>query len=424
MGIVPCPLPCRTYSTESESSSSYHLHSDPSSSSSISSQPSLASVPSTSSIFSQLSLASVPSLSQYALQQTPTTQLNCIATLKSDSSPVVSLVLSGKFLYTGSSDGEIRSWSCRDMSPNILATTNSTVKSLVIVGDRIFSAHQDHKIRVWKVDTSNEQKFKCKCIATLPTLIDRLPRLFSPNSYVQVRRHKKLTWVHHVDAISALAVSQDESLLYSASWDRTFKIWRTSDFKCFESVSNAHEDAINAIVVSHDGFVYTGSADKKIKVWKKLAGEKHHTLVETLEKHKSAVNALAFSSDGSVLYSGACDRSILVWERESGDGGGMVVAGALRGHTKAILCLTVVGDLVCSGSADCSVRIWRRGVGNDRSYSCLGVLEGHRRPVKCLTAAVDLDGDGISDCVSSFVVYSGSLDSDIKVWQIQIPLIG
>ncbi|PRQ41238.1 putative transcription factor WD40-like family [Rosa chinensis] len=410
MGLVPCPLPCRTYSTESESNSSYHLHSDPS----------------TSSISSQPSLPSVPSLSRQVLQQTQTTQLNCIATRKSGSACVCSLVLAGKFLYTGLSDGEIRSWSCRDISSNTskpLATTNSTVKSLVIVGDKIFSAHQDHKIRVWQVNTTNEQKFKCKCIATLPTLKDRFPRLFFPNSYVQVRRHKKLTWVHHADAISALAVSKDESLLYSASWDRTFKIWRTSDFKCLESVSNAHEDAINAIVVSNDGFVYTGSADKKIKVWKKLIGEKHHTLVESLEKHKSAVNALAFSSDGSVLYSGACDRSILVWERDNGGGGGMVVVGALRGHTKAILCLAVAGNLVCSGSADCSVRIWRRGVGDDRSYSCLGVLEGHRRPVKCLTVAVDFDGDDRSDYVNSFVVYSGSLDCNIKVWQIQVPLV-
>lgn len=169
-------------------------------------------------------------------------------------------------------------------------------------------------------------------------------------------------------------------------------MWSTSHFKCLESVQNAHDDAINAIVLSTDGFVYTGSADKKIKVWKKKEGEKRHSLIDTLEKHKSAVNALAISTDGSVLYSGACDRSIIVWEKNGGggDGGGcgnMVVVGALRGHTKAILCLAVVSDLICSGSADKTVRIWRKGI--ERSYSCLAVLEGHRGPVKCLAAAVD-----------------------------------
>ena len=74
------------------------------------------------------------------------------------------------------------------------------------------------------------------------------------------------------------------------------------------------------------------------------------------------MNALALNNDGSVLYSGAGDRSILVWEKDSVGGGNMVVVGALRGHTKAILCLVVVADLVFSGSVDKSVRVWRRGV--------------------------------------------------------------
>jgi len=246
---------------------------------------------------------------------------------------------------------------------------------------------------------------------------------------VEVRRHKKCTWVHHVDAVSALALSRDGSLLYSASWDRTFKVWRTSDYKCLESVWNAHDDAINAVVLSSDGFVYTGSADTKIKVWRWHDGEKKHRLVDTLEKHKSAVNALALSTDGSVLYSGACDRSIIVWEKDSCGGGGdsrnhMVVVGGLKGHKKAILCLVVVADLVCSGSADKTVRIWRRG-SSEREYSCLSVLEGHNGPVKCLAAAVDScgGGDSNSGCGTSYKIYSGSLDCDIKVWQTWVPFL-
>ncbi|KAF2311399.1 hypothetical protein GH714_022290 [Hevea brasiliensis] len=88
------------------------------------------------------------------------------------------------------------------------------------------------------------------------------------------------------------------------------------------------------------------------------SGEKH-SLVATLEKHNSGINALALSTDGSILYSGACDRSIVVWAKDGADGG-MVVLGALRGHTESILCLVVVSDLVCSGSADKTIRVWRR----------------------------------------------------------------
>ncbi|KAI9111744.1 hypothetical protein K1719_017434 [Acacia pycnantha] len=417
MGLLCC------HSEDQEQPSheiSDHFHSELSNAESLSSQPSLPSVP---------SLTPPVPPSSHRPEDLPQSQYQLITTLTSSpSSPIFSLILHGKFLYTGSFNSEIRAWS---RSPNftsnphgdVVATNNGAVKSLVVSGDKLFSAHQDHKIRVWKIQPGDPNP-RFKPVATLPTIGDRFCKQFSAKNYVQVRRHKKCTWVHHVDAVSFLALSGDGSRLYSASWDRTFKIWRTSDFKCLESV-RAHEDAINALVLSSDGVVYTGSADKKIKIWKKNEGEKNHSLLGTLEKHKSAVNALALSTDGSVLYSGACDRSILVWEKDGNDGGKMVLVGALRGHTKAILCLVAMEDLVCSGSADNTVRIWRRGL--DKSYTCLAVLEGHKKPVKCLAMAVDSNksnnnNNGGSDTISTYMVYSGSLDCNVKVWKVQVPL--
>ncbi|XP_010255206.1 PREDICTED: vegetative incompatibility protein HET-E-1 [Nelumbo nucifera] len=424
MGIVSCPFTC--HSNKESQSQSNHLHSD---STSLSSQPSLSSVPSLTSQFHRQQQQQQP--------QSSTTRYHCLSILKGHSSYVFSLVLSGKFLYSGSSDKEIRTWpripsdpqpdGQQSLTNNVVAVGKGAVKSLVVSGDKLYSAHQDHKIRVWRINNDETQQGMYKRLATLPTLSDRVMRLLPPKNHVQVRRHKKCTWVHHVDTISALALSRDRSLLYSVSWDRTLKIWRTSDFRCLESVGNAHDDAINAVALSSDGFVYTGSADKKIKVWRKLPGDKKHLLVATLEKHESAVNALVLSTDGSVLYSGACDRSVIVWEKDSGvvagggsDGGAhMVVAGALRGHTKAILCLAVVSDLVCSGSADKTVRIWRRGA--EKSYYCLAVLEGHRGPVKCLTASID-GSNSTNSSGASYLVYSGGLDCDIRVWQLLVPL--
>lgn len=94
------------------------------------------------------------------------------------------------------------------------------------------------------------------------------------------------------------------------------------------------------------------------------------------------------------------------------------MSGALRGHKKSILCLAVVSDLLCSGSADKTVRIWMREFG--KSYSCLAVFEGHCGPVKCLTAALDSEKDN-SCSGNSYLVYSGSLDCDVKVWKLWVP---
>ncbi|KAG1331381.1 protein JINGUBANG [Cocos nucifera] len=291
-----------------------------------------------------------------------------------------------------------------------------SVKSVAFSPDgRAFTAHQDGLIRAWR---RSSRSGRHRLVASLPTAVDRLRRLPLPSNYITVRRHKKLLWIQHADAVSAVAAGG--GLLYSVSWDKTLKVWRASDLRCIESVA-AHDDAINAVAVAADGTVYTGSADRRIRVWVRSPGDRRHGLVATLERHRSAVNALAVSGDGAVLYSGACDRSILVWERED-SANHMAVAGALHGHQKAILCLACAGDLVFSGSSDRTVRIWRRG-GEGKGYSCLGVLEGHVSGVRSLaavrvpspaTAAVEGEGE------EEYRVCSGSLDGEVKVWRVRV----
>ncbi|KAL4586898.1 hypothetical protein LXL04_011546 [Taraxacum kok-saghyz] len=416
MRFNPCPctllIRSREHDQEHELSASQRIH-DQSDSKSLSSLP---------------SMPSVASLTSHSQPPSTTATHHYITTFKSHTSSIFSLALTGKNLLSASADGQIRIWP-RDPSSSSssqssplppIASGESSVKSMVIHGDKLFTGHQDHKIRVWKLDEKQET---IKCVATLPTLNDRITKLLFAKNYIKIRRHRRCTWVHHVDAVSALALSTDGSLIYSGSWDRTFKVWRTTDYRCLESVWNAHDDAINAIAVSHDGYVYTGSADRKIKVWKKDGGENKHKLVDTLEKHKSSVNALALSTGGSVLYSGACDRSIIVWEKAGGGGDGrhMVVAGALRGHSKAILCITVVADIVFSGSADKTIRVWRRGI-DGKGYWCLGVLEGHKSPIKCLAAALEVCTSG-STAGTSYLVFGGSLDCEIKVWKLWVPFL-
>ncbi|KAK8582900.1 hypothetical protein V6N13_069666 [Hibiscus sabdariffa] len=374
-------------STSSDSTGSGGLHS------SLSLQ-SLPSVPSLQNLFPETLGISVSNIGVTSIKPRPEHPITCIA-------------VHGNFLYAASND-EVNVYD-RETSTLLDVyksqdSSSGSVKSVAFCDGKIFTAHQDCKIRVWQMTMAKKHKF----ITALPTVNDRLRRFVLPKNYVNVRRHVKRLWIEHADAITELAVNK--GLIYSVSWDKTLKIWRASDLRCLQSIK-AHDDAINAVTVSDDGTVYTGSADRRIRVWTKPTGEKRYSLVATLEKHKSAVNALALNADGSVLFSGACDRSILVWEREDG-ANYMAVTGALRGHGKAILCLINVSDLLVSGSADQTVRIWQRGV--EGKYSCLAVLEGHLKPVKSLTAVKD---DERSNAVS---IISGSLDGDIRTWKVSL----
>ncbi|KAE9454691.1 hypothetical protein C3L33_13429, partial [Rhododendron williamsianum] len=225
--------------------------------------------------------------------------------------------------------------------------SSGSVKSVTFHRGKVLTAHQDCRIRVWELAADKKHELA----ATLPTVKDRLRRSVFPKNYVEVRRHKKRLWIEHHDAVSGLAASGD--LICSVSWDKP---------------------------------------------------------IATLEKHKSAVNALALNGDGTVLFSSACDRSILVWERED-SANYMVVTGALRGHSKAILCLINISDLLFSGSADRTVRIWRRG--HDGKFSCLTVSDAHEKPVRSLAAVVDDDGSAAGCGVVR--VFSGSFDGEIKL---------
>ncbi|XP_047956578.1 protein JINGUBANG-like [Salvia hispanica] len=334
---------------------------------------------------------------------------HCLATLKGHASSYTSaLALSADHLFTGSSSGQIHRATLTPPHEAVMiaaAAGEGAVKAIVASSsDKLITAHQDHKIRVWKLHHHN----KMTQLATLPTLSDRAAKLLLPGNHVQVRRHKTSTWVHHVDAVSALALSKDDSLLYSVSWDRTLKVWRTGDFKCLQSVPNAHDDAINAVAVNSDGAVYTASSDGRIKVWRRKQGEKSYSLDATLSKHKAGVNALAMSGDGAVLYSGASDALVCAWRSESG-----AEMAVLRGHTKAVLCLAAVAEhVICSGSADQTVRVWR-GIGK-ASYACLAILEGHRGPIKCIAVHASSDATSNNTCL----LYSAALDCDIKVWKL------
>lgn len=330
----------------------------------------------------------------------------CVATLSGHSGPVSSLAVVGNRIYSGGSDGsDIRVWSQPEMNEiGRFGSGDGAVKALVLLGDHVFSAHQDMKIRVWRQPQIGEKGPKApKLVASLPTVKDYLLRCVVSKNYVQVRRHKTRLWIQHNDAISVLAVGPG-NVLYSGSWDKTIKVWRTSDFKCLESITG-HHDAVSSLVSDQQGFLYSSSADATIKVWTKCG--KKHSLVSTLCKHKASINALALSPDESLLYAASSDKTVSIWQRaKAGEEDHMTFVGVLRGHRQAVLCMCAVGDIVCTGSADRSIRVWRR---SETGHSLVTVLEGHRGPVRSVCASMEAVELGL-------MIYSGSIDRSVKVW--------
>ncbi|XP_016489186.1 protein JINGUBANG-like [Nicotiana tabacum] len=319
---------------------------------------------------------------------------------------IYSLAASGDLLYTGSDSKNIRVWKNHKEFSGF-KSNSGLVKAIIIAGERIFTGHQDGKIRVWKVSGKDPSVYKR--IGTLPTLTAYIKSSMKPSNYIETRRNRNAVWIKHFDAISCLCMSEDQKLLYSASWDKTIKVWRASDSKCLESI-NAHDDAVNSIVVGFNGQLFSGSADGTVKIWRKESQGKgtKHFFSQTLLKQECAVTSLAVDPTSNFLYCGSSDGLVNFWQRDKL----LTHGGVLRGHKLATLCLATAGNLIFSGSADNNICVWRRD-GNE--HICLSVLSGHSGPVKCLAVEEDKEQTGGE---RHFIVYSRSLDKSVKIWRV------
>ncbi|KAF2301188.1 hypothetical protein GH714_020725 [Hevea brasiliensis] len=312
------------------------------------------------------------------------------------------MVMSNGLIYTGSNANLIRIWKLPEfMECGQLKTKACMVVALEVSHDRIYAAYGDGKIRVWR--RTWDGAFKHVRLATIP----------KTGGYVRSYIAGKDKMMKHLGPITSLAINISDDTLYSASLDKTVKVWRLSDLKCIETIQ-AHPEPINAIVVADDGVLYTASDDATVRVWRRnfCIGDGPHSLITTLPAKFSPVKTLTLTIDNRVLYGGCTDGYIHYWLR-SGFSGQLQYGGALQGHTHAVMCISNVGSYVISGSADSTGRVWLREL--DGQHTCLAVLVGHRGPVRCVSAFLGrLGEDNEEECT----VCTGSLDGVIKLWRV------
>ncbi|CAN8288588.1 unnamed protein product [Cochlearia groenlandica] len=340
-----------------------------------------------------------------------------IGSISQEEGHIYSLAATNDLVFTGSDSNYIRVFkNLKEFSE--FKSNSGLVKSIVICreennnnnnnNNKVFTGHQDGKIRVWKTSNNNPQVYTRA--GSLPALKDVLKKSVKPSNYVEVRRRRTTLWIKHSDAVSCLSLVEDQGLLYSASWDRTVKVWRIRDLKCIESIK-AHDDAVNSIVgAPGESLMFTGSADGTVKMWKReMRGKRTaHGLVQTMLKQESAVTALVVISHVAV-YSGSSDGAVNYWEMGGDEKKVLKHCGVLKKHRLAVLCLAAANEFVFSGGADKRICVWRR---EGKVHTCVSVLTGHTGPVKCLAVVEPREED------RGLVVYSGSLDKSVKVWRV------
>jgi len=218
--------------------------------------------------------------------------------------------------------------------------------------------------------------------------------------------------------ITALALNQSGSLVAAALFKKDLKpqvlIWKVASQEmdgslgCAEGKKCAEGELFNAIEFSPDSSrIVTGGVKQVVSIWS-LAGGSHQRLTICPEQHTGSIQSVAFSPDGKIFTTASADRTLILWDGDTGT----QISPPLTGHQASVVTalFSPDGKWLASGSDDHSVILWNVG-------TCQSVarLTGHTGTVRAL--AFSREGKELKLYSGSFpTVNSG--DGGLQRWEL------
>jgi WD40 repeat protein len=158
-----------------------------------------------------------------------------------------------------------------------------------------------------------------------------------------------------------------------------------------------HDGGVSSVALSPDGRrIVSGGSDRTLKLWDAQTGKE----IRILKGHSKVVLCVAFSPDGRRIVSGSWDRTLKLWDAETGE-----EIKTLKGHSDSVWSVAFGPDSrrIVSGSWDKTLKIWDAKTGEE-----MKILKGHQGWV----SSVAFSPDGRT-------IVSGSDDLTLKIWDTQ-----
>jgi WD40 repeat protein len=352
--------------------------------------------------------------------------------LKGHAESVESIAFSpnGKLLASGGLDKTVRLWDTGDGRE--VQNLGSHADSVYCVawspnGSLLASAGREGTIKIWDVEGKKESKL----LAIKDSKDGVVQVVFgADNKTLYACGFDKFIHVWDVaagkevgklgpmpDNLFGLAINTDGSLVAAAAYDGNLRLWntKTRQGKVIQLQDGKKKTAVTfCIAFAPDGkSVATGHEannavrvtrlEKFVAVAVERSSEEKKTggglLPSELRGHTGVVHHVAFSPDGSMLATASFDKTIKIWDAETGK-----ELNTLKGHTDHVYCVAFSSDstMLASGSRDKSIRVW-----NVRDGKLLKELKGHTESVD--TVAFNPNGK---------VLASGSVDKSVRLWNI------
>jgi WD40 repeat protein len=158
-----------------------------------------------------------------------------------------------------------------------------------------------------------------------------------------------------------------------------------------------HSEYVNGVAFSPDGqILLSGSRDRTVRLWNTQSGDQ----TALVGKHDNYVASVMFRPDGKQFLSGGWDNLIYQYDAASRQR----IGEAFKGHNSAVLSLayTPDGSHFASGSNDKTVRVWNIATRTSKASSSL--------PDAIAAVAFSPDGK---------LLAGGCLDGKVYIWNAQ-----
>jgi len=246
-------------------------------------------------------------------------------------------------------------------------------------------------------------------------------------SVVEVQTMRRLATMQAQGSVKTLCISANETTAFIGSTDyviTAFSLVKESSL-CFKQFASfiGHSGRILALAVSGDGILISSGRDSTIRTWKPDLKAAVNTVPEdqlpppveyfsnqVVRLASGNVTALSFSRKG-MLASGSDDHIVSLWHLDSVTAMISVIwtsRNKIDVHDGLVSCMVwgraASTDVLFSGSSDSTIKVWQLADGNFRS-GAVQTARWHQSGISSL--AISTSGSRLASCSSEGTIIWG-----------------
>lgn len=322
----------------------------------------------------------------------------------------------GKYVVFGDLKGTIHIHDSETLEKvKVIEGHSNTVYSLKFMDDdsKLVSCSRDTTIRIWDF-TSGKELWQTKTggrgladvdVSPDGELIAYCSWYFNKNGvsgfiqlYDLIKKEKIWQTEHNTHPLVVVKFSPDGKRFAVGSWEWQISIWDVNDLsnpKVFDFNDVPTYSAVDDIAFSSDGkLIAAATKNTSPRVWEIDSGK----LLFELKGHQKPVYAISYSKDGSKIYTSGDDAVIMIWDASTGKRLNKIFGHEDKVHS---LAFSPDGKSFITASIDKTIRKWDAGTGME--------FKNPNGRNKSSTYALDISKDG------KLIAMNGP-DSTLSIW--------